>query len=148
MSQNKCFIDSNILIYATNPISHWHRLANNRMFELEELSYSFVISTQVIREYLVFFTRVLAEDRTFTQDLILANVDDFITKFTIIEDSLQITNRLVSILRDFRVGGKQIHDANIVATMLVHDIKHLLTHNVQDFARFADLITIMPLESE
>ena len=39
-----------------------------------------------------------------------------------------------------------LHDANIVATMQVYDIKRLLTHNMRDFARFSSLITILPLE--
>jgi predicted nucleic acid-binding protein len=42
-------------------------------------------------------------------------------------------------------GGKQIHDANIVATMLAHGIPRLLTHNVGDFRRFSTLIEILPL---
>ena len=43
------------------------------------------------------------------------------------------------------VGGKQVHDANIVATMNVLGVTHLLTHNVRDFERFRNLITILPL---
>jgi len=43
------------------------------------------------------------------------------------------------------VGGAQIHDANIVATMEVYGIGRLLTHNTTDFARFGGLITVVPL---
>jgi predicted nucleic acid-binding protein len=43
-------------------------------------------------------------------------------------------------------GGKQVHDANIVATMLVYGIPKLLTHNTTDFARFSELITVLPLQ--
>jgi hypothetical protein len=39
-------------------------------------------------------------------------------------------------------GGKQIHNANIVATMLAFDIPQLITYNVVDFQRFAGLITV------
>ncbi len=35
--------------------------------------------------------------------------------------------------------------ANIVATMQAHGIGHLPTHNTADFARFAHLITVVPL---
>ena len=40
-------------------------------------------------------------------------------------------------------GGKQIHDANIVATMLAHGVKAILTHNRKDFIRFEEFITII-----
>ena len=37
--------------------------------------------------------------------------------------------------------GVQVHDARLVAAMLVHGIPNLLTLNVTDFARYADVIT-------
>ena len=37
-------------------------------------------------------------------------------------------------------GGKQTHDANIVATMLAHGETRLLTFNAADFRRFDALI--------
>ena len=39
-------------------------------------------------------------------------------------------------------GGKQIHDAKTVATMLAHDLRLLLTYNVGDYKRFAELIRV------
>jgi len=43
------------------------------------------------------------------------------------------------------LGGKQVHDANIVATMQAYGISHLLTHNIADFKRFESFITIVSL---
>lgn len=63
------------------------------------------------------------------------------------EDSAQVTDQLLNLIGQFPTGGKQVHDANIVATMLVHGIPALLTNNVTDFTRFSGLITILPLEA-
>ena len=52
----------------------------------------------------------------------------------------------MSLMETTEFGGKQVHDANIVATMLVHDVPLLLTNNVSDFKRFADSVTVLPLE--
>jgi hypothetical protein len=41
--------------------------------------------------------------------------------------------------------GKQVHDTNIVATMLTHGVNRLLTHNVADFVRFSQEITVIPM---
>ena len=49
----------------------------------------------------------------------------------------------MEILGVYPSGGKQIHDANIVATMLVYGIDTLLTLNVEDMKRFADRIKIL-----
>jgi predicted nucleic acid-binding protein len=43
------------------------------------------------------------------------------------------------------VAGRQVHDANIVATMLANGITRLLTFNVADFRRFAALISVETL---
>ncbi len=44
------------------------------------------------------------------------------------------------------MGGKQIHDANIVATMQVYNISHLFTLNIADFMRFSSFITLIELD--
>ena len=43
------------------------------------------------------------------------------------------------------MGNWQIHDANLVATMLAYDIPELLTNNPGHFQRFTDQITLRPL---
>lgn len=49
--------------------------------------------------------------------------------------------RLISL---HRTMGKQVHDARIVAAMNAHGIKHLLTFNLVDFKRYADIVAIDP----
>ena len=41
--------------------------------------------------------------------------------------------------------GNQIHDANVVATMLVHGSETLVTGNRADFRRFEGLIRVVGL---
>ena len=45
--------------------------------------------------------------------------------------------------RSFAFGGTQVHDANIVATMLAHGETRLLTFNEADFRRFGSLIEVV-----
>ena len=44
------------------------------------------------------------------------------------------------------IAGKQVHDANIVATMLTHDERRLLTFNTRDFRRYGDRIDLIDME--
>ncbi|WP_315790024.1 hypothetical protein [Fischerella sp. JS2] len=57
-----------------------------------------------------------------------------------------MTQRLLILMEEVAIGGKQVHDANIVATILVYGIPQLLTHNTDDFARFSELICVLPLQ--
>ncbi|MCC5625260.1 type II toxin-antitoxin system VapC family toxin, partial [Nostoc sp. CHAB 5715] len=68
------------------------------------------------------------------------------TAFRLVEENLLVTDRLLTLMEEVPSGGKQVHDANIVATMLVYGIPQLLTHNIGDFARFSGLITVLPLQ--
>ena len=43
------------------------------------------------------------------------------------------------------VAGVQVHDARLVAAMLVHGIPRLLTLNDRDFSRFTEISAIHPL---
>ena len=39
---------------------------------------------------------------------------------------------------DYEVLGVQVHDARLVAAMIAHNVTHILTFNVTDFARYTD----------
>jgi predicted nucleic acid-binding protein len=57
------------------------------------------------------------------------------------------TMRWLKLLDTIAIGGKQVYDANIVATMLANNLKQLLTHNTADFARFSSYVDVIPLKS-
>jgi hypothetical protein len=77
----------------------------------------------------------------------LASLAAFRAGFTIVEESDAAVARLAGLVQQIAVAGKQIHDANIVATMQVHGIARLLTNNEAHFMRFSHLITVVPLRS-
>ena len=62
--------------------------------------------------------------------------------FEIADDTNAVTSQLMQLMADTPIGGKQVHDANIVVTMLAHGIPALLTHNGKDFERFTDRIAV------
>lgn len=76
---------------------------------------------------------------------ILADISRFESQFQLAEETKAVFSNLRVLLQSISVGGRQIHDANIVATMQTYGITHLLTHNTADFARFAGLVQVIPL---
>ena len=46
------------------------------------------------------------------------------------------TAQLLDFVRDGRAQGKQVHDAAIVAVMLSHGVRRLLTLNTEHFERY------------
>jgi len=62
--------------------------------------------------------------------------------FRVADETASVTKQLLELITIYPTSSKQIHDANIVATMLVYGIDTLLTLNVSDMKRFSDRITI------
>ena len=54
-----------------------------------------------------------------------------------------VTDTLIALCREVVVNSRQIHDANIVATMLAHGERRLMTFNTADFLRYGDRIELI-----
>ena len=141
------FIDTNILVYANLAQSPFHAQAVERLQTLNEQGAELWINRQVLREYLSAMTRQSVLTAEIPISSLIDDIRYFSNCFRIAEDSPLVTERLLTLPEQIPTGGKQVHDANIVATMQVHGIHYLLTHNVSDFERFSEIITILPLET-
>jgi len=141
MDDKALFIDTNVLVYANVLETPMHEQALAAINAAYQAGRTIWISRQVIREYLVTMTRPQAFENL-SKATVLEQVDQFIQRFQVADDTGAVAGQLVKLMEDFKIGGKQVHDANIVATMLAYDIPCLLTHNVKDFARFGEVIRI------
>ncbi|MCI5150221.1 MAG: PIN domain-containing protein [Candidatus Electrothrix sp. MAN1_4] len=139
------FVDTNILIYASNSESPFHQFARDAIERLEKESAELFISRQVLREYLATMTRPDMLTEELSRESVIEAVRNFEEDFTVFNDTSGVTEQLLELAETVSVSGKQIHDANIVATMLVNDVHELLTHNVSDFKRFSAYIEVVPL---
>jgi len=146
MDADALFVDTNVLVYANVLETPLHEQALATIQTAHQARRSLWISRQVIREYLVTMTRPQAFENL-PQAKVLEQVDQFTERFQVADDTAAVTGQLVKLLGNFKVGGKQVHDANIVATLLAHDIPCLLTHNTKDFERFGKIIAIERIDN-
>lgn len=135
------FIDTNVLVYAAVVESPFCLRARGLLKRLEQSTSELWISCQVIREFLAQLTRSPQPD--FASRDLFAALSDFEHRYCVAEDHALVTHQLVLLLGQVPTGGKQIHDANIVATMLAYDIPQLVTFNIDDFRRFAGLVDVV-----
>jgi predicted nucleic acid-binding protein len=141
----RVFIDTNVLVYANQQGSPFHQVARQRLSQLETARDEMWISRQVLREYLVVVTRPGGLTYPMPMASALTRVRTFERAFGIAEDGPAVSEQLFELLRKVSVSGKQVHDANIVATMIVNGIEGLLTGNAGDYTRFSALIRVIPL---
>lgn len=141
----KAFVDTNVLLRAINRAMPLHQQAKALIEQMWDDGVELWISRQVIREYVAQVTRPQLDKPPLSVEQVMTQVDMLQSLFSVADETLQTTIKLMDLLKEFPTGGKQIHDANIVATMLVYDIDSLLTQNIEDMKRFASKIKILPL---
>lgn len=69
----------------------------------------------------------------------------------VIEAGMNLLTDNEAVYREWRriivqhaVSGVQVHDARLVAVMLVHGVKHILTLNAADFSRYGGITAVHP----
>ena len=139
------FIDTNVLVYSRILEAPNHGAARTRLESAFRGPEPLRISRQVIREYLAVVTRPQVWPVAMTREEALEDVSKLMDSFEVLEDGPVVMESLVTLFRDISVGGRQIHDANIVATMLAHGERRLLTFNVEDFLRYGDRIILIDI---
>ena len=137
------FVDTNVLVYATRRASEFHAASRQSLIEAIAAEERTCISRQIMREYLAVVTRPQSGAVPFSMNKALARLDLFTTAMDILEDGPAVTQVLIELCRTVPIGGRQIHDANIVATMLAHGERRLLTFNTADFIRFTPGIELI-----
>ncbi len=145
MVDRPVFMDTNVLIYAYTKQAPLHESALDTIQRLWGAGTELWISRQIVREFLATFTRPQTFAQPHPMETVIARVRFFQTQFHVADEDHTVTEKLLALLAEVPVGGRQVHDANVVATMQAYNIEHLLTHNVTDFACFADYIRILPL---
>lgn len=136
------FIDTNVLTNAIASEAPNHFIARERLNHALQEGEPVRISRQVVREYLAVTTRPQTWDIPLTREEILQDVNRLLMSFEVLEDGPSVTEMLMALCREVAVGGRQIHDTNIVATMLAHGEHRLLTFNVSDFRRYGERIEL------
>ena len=137
------FIDTNVLVSARILEAPDHDRARAQLERAFQDLESLRISRQVLREYLSVVTRPQTWSIAIAREDALADVDRLTNSFEILEDGPEVTQSLLALCREVAVGGRQIHDANIVAAMLAHGERRLLTFNTADFRRYGDRIELV-----
>lgn len=142
MSVKRAFVDTNVMLRTLSKAINDHKVARALVLNYQARGYQLFISRQVIREYLVQVTRPQTYSQPLTYQELQTKMRVINRLFTVLDDTESVTLQLLLLLRDYPTQGKQVHDASIVATMLVNGIDTLLTTNLSDMKRFAPLIKL------
>ena len=138
--------DTNILLRFVAPTDPNHALVRDAIYSLlvsgEEVCYT----SQNLAEFWNVCTRPVTSRSGFglsveETDRRAKLVERY---FTFLPDSVAVHAQWRSLVVDYRVSGVQVHDARLVAAMLVHGLTHIITFNTTDFARYIEITAVYP----
>ena len=73
-----------------------------------------------------------------------AEINRLKTLFPLLLDTSAIYEEWERLVVVHAVRGVNVHDARLVAAMLVHGLTHILTFNISDFARYSEITAVHP----
>jgi predicted nucleic acid-binding protein len=143
---DRAVLDTNVLLAATDEGRDEHESAVASINTWPGSGLVLYTSGQILREYLAVATRPLDQNGLgMARSVAVANVRALRTRLHLLAEDEKVSERLLEVLEVVECTGKQVHDANVVATMLVHGIDTVVTINVSDFARFRGQVQVIGL---
>jgi predicted nucleic acid-binding protein len=145
MAISSCLVDTNILLRISRKSDPQHRLVDSALATLAMSGASLYYTHQNIAELWNTMTRPAARNG-FGLTVVEAE-----REVRVIESGISLLPDNEATYREWRriiiqhaVSGVQVHDARLAASMKVHGVKHILTLNVDDFSRYAEIIAVHP----
>src|SRR5260370_29153484 len=129
-------VDTNILLRSVEPVHPQHAVAVEAVYRLLAESTPVYFTFQNIAEFWNVATRPNKNNGLgFSIASTLGEVEKIEGLLTLLPDTPAVYAEWRRIIVDNGVSGVKVHDARLIATMKTHEVRSLLTFDVDDFTR-------------
>ena len=136
--------DTNILLRWTQKHHPHSAIAVRALKALRSRDEELHIAPQNVVEFWAVATRPFSHNGLgLTTEQTTAEIESLKSFFGLLPE-LPLQEEWQRIVTQYRVSGKSVHDARLVAAMSVHGISEILTFNVQDFIRYTEISVLDP----
>ncbi|MEG4808362.1 PIN domain-containing protein [Microcoleus sp. F8-D3] len=138
-------VDTNILLRSVDTAHPMNADAVNAVITLRDRGEQLYIVPQNLIEFWNVCTRPIQRNglgRTATEAE--AEINRLKQLFPLLLDTEAIYPEWERLVITYKVIGVNVHDARLVAAMLVHGLTHILTFNFTDFARYSEITAVNP----
>ena len=132
-------VDTNILLRLAQPHHPSAPVAARALRTLREANETLHITQQIIVDFWAVATRPIAANGLgYTTEQAAAEIQALKQLFTLLPE-LPLQEEWERLVSNYRVAGKNTHDARLVAAMTVHGVESILTFNAPDFLRYREI---------
>jgi predicted nucleic acid-binding protein len=130
-------VDSNVLLRLADHQHSHYPAARSAVRSLQGAGHGLQVAAQNIIEFWNVATRPADRNGLGLEPSVVDRLVSFFEQlFPPLSDLPTIYPAWRRLVVEHAVSGTQVHDARLVATMVVHGITHILTFNAKDFARY------------
>lgn len=141
-------VDTNILLPFVDRANLSHSIVRSAARQLRANGHQLQTTSQNFAEFWNVSTRPARHRGGFGRtplqtDQLLHELEPL---FPLLPDSLDVYREWRQLVVKYNVTGVQVHDARLVASMIAHNVTHVLTFNTKDFIRYEheEIIAIDP----
>ncbi len=141
-------VDTNVLLRSIDPAHPMNASAAQTLRALRGQGEQLCIVPQNLIEFWNVYTRPLERNGLGrTPEEAEREVTQLKAFFSLLPDTPAIYPAWERLVSAYAVRGVNVHDARLVAAMLVHGLAHIVTFNDRDFARYPEITAIVPTAS-
>lgn len=146
MTSEIALLDTNVLVYAANDNSPFHKAAVALRDKGLRGELSLCITPQVLNEFYANVTNPKQIDSPFTQAEARLEMEKYFHSRRILKIHPQPDTPLIVLdyLKKYNIVRQEIYDLQIVATMISNGVKHIYTYNTNDFSKYPDIEVLTP----
>jgi len=138
-------LDTNILLRSVDSTHPMNPDAVNAIITLRNRGEQLYIVPQNLIEFWNVCTRQIQRNglgRSATEAE--AEINRLKQIFPLLLDTEAIYQEWERLVITYKVIGVNVHDARLVAAMIVHGLTNILTFNITDFARYSEITAVNP----
>ena len=140
----KVLVDTNILLRLAQKTHQHSAIALQAIQSLLSDKQDLVLLSQLAVEFWAVATRpAKANGLNLTVEQTLVELADIELSIDLLPE-LPVHAEWQRLVTSYRVSGKNVHDARLVAAMVVHGVTKILTFNDADFTRYAEISVLDP----
>lgn len=147
MKIERVFLDTNVLLEATDQGRRFHAQAIGVLRDFAKRGWSLHCTAQVLREYLVVATRPeSANGLGLSVPDAVANIRQFRRRIALVLEPAVCIDTLLAWADRHATSGRKLHDLQILVAAFHGGMNAVLTGNTKDFPVIEE-VAILPLDS-
>ena len=143
-------LDTNLLVYSANIACDFNQRASEIMDKVISGDVKACICLQNLNEFFSTITNIKRVETPLSSVEAILEIKKYIELESLLK--ISFTQRslifLCELVERYKVTGQDIYDLKIVATMIEHEIKTIITANEKDFLRYSEVEVINPFKED